>query len=152
MPSPMATTTFAIRPARPDDAAALAELATQLGYPTSAEELAERLPSVTSHAEAAVLVASDGQDRPLGWLHVELKRSLVAPLAAQVMGLVVDERHRSAGVGAELLNRAEAWAAARGSRELLVATRVTRERAHRFYRRQGYELLKTSHIFHKELA
>ncbi len=87
----------------------------------------------------------------IGWLHVQLKHSLTSPLAAQVMGLVVDERHRSGGVGGALLEAAEAWARARGCRDLLVATRVTRERAHAFYRRHGYGLLKTSHMFTRRL-
>jgi GNAT superfamily N-acetyltransferase len=145
------TTAYAIRPATADDAARMAELATQLGYPTTPSQLAMRLRALAALPDAAILVATDAVDRPLGWIHVELKPSLLAPLAAQVMGLVVDEARRGAGIGAELLNRAEAWATDRGCRELLVATRVTRERAHRFYRRQGYELLKTSHIFHREL-
>jgi hypothetical protein len=34
----------------------------------------------------------------------------------------------------------------------VVATRVTREDAHRFYQRAGYELDKTSHIFGKPLT
>jgi GNAT superfamily N-acetyltransferase len=148
----VATTAYAIRPATADDAPRLAELATQLGYPTTQRELAARLRALDALPDAAILVATDADERPVGWIHVELKASLLAPLAAQVMGLVVDEARRGAGIGAELLNRAEAWATDRGCRELLVATRVTRERAHRFYRRQGYDLLKTSHVFHKELA
>lgn len=148
----MVTTAYAIRPATADDAARMAELATQLGYPTTPSQLAMRLRALSPRPDAAILVATDADDRPIGWIHVELKPSLLAPLAAQVMGLVVDEAQRGAGIGAELLNRAEAWATDRGCRDLLVATRVTRERAHRFYRRQGYELLKTSHVFHRELV
>lgn len=148
----MVTIAYAIRPATADDAARLAELATQLGYPTTPSELAMRLRALGAPSDTAILVATDADDRPIGWIHVELKPSLLAPLSAQVMGLVVDEARRGAGIGAELLNRAESWATDRGCGELLVATRVTRERAHRFYRRQGYELLKTSHVFHKELV
>jgi hypothetical protein len=29
---------------------------------------------------------------------------------------------------------------------------VARERAHRFYERQGYDLIKTSHVFEKRLV
>ncbi|HEX6127847.1 MAG TPA: GNAT family N-acetyltransferase [Candidatus Limnocylindria bacterium] len=148
----MATTAFAIRPATADDADRLSELATQLGYPTTPSELAMRVRALAALPDAAILVATDADDRPIGWIHVGLKPSLLAPLSAQVMGLVVDEARRGVGIGAQLLNRAEAWATDRGCGELLVATRVTRERAHRFYRRHGYELLKTSHIFHKELV
>jgi GNAT superfamily N-acetyltransferase len=148
----MATRTATVRPARPDDAPALAALAGQLGYPSHAQDVRERLPEVTANSDATVLVAGDGPGETVqGWIHVELKRSLLAPLAAQVMGLVVDEGRRSEGIGATLLEAAEGWARERGCHHMLVATRVTRERAHGFYRRSGYALLKTSHIFEKGL-
>lgn len=144
-------TTRAIRPPRGADAASLADLSSQLGYPVSADELAERLAVVGANDHAAVRVATDASDRAIGWIHVELKRTLVAPLTAQVMGLVVAEGDRGAGVGRGLLAAAEEWAAARGCRQMLVGTRVTRERAHRFYTREGYTLQKTSHFFEKTL-
>jgi GNAT superfamily N-acetyltransferase len=143
--------TVALRPPRSGDAAALAELSGQLGYPVEPADLTERLAAVVANPDAAVLVAADGADRAIGWIHVELKRSLVAPLSAQVMGLVVDDAARSRGIGRDLLNAAEAWAAERGCRRMLVGTRVTRERAHRFYERAGYAVSKTSYVFEKEL-
>jgi GNAT superfamily N-acetyltransferase len=145
------TTTLAIRPPRSQDTAALADLSGQLGYPVGADELEARLAAVQGNDHAAVLVATDAGDGPIGWVHVELKRTLVAPLTAQIMGLVVDAEARSGGVGHVLLRAAEAWAAARGCRHLLVGTRVSRERAHRFYEREGYALMKTSHFFEKAL-
>jgi len=129
----------------------LAALSGQLGYPVGTDELADRLRAVGAQDQAAVLVAADADDRPLGWIHVEMKRTLVAPLSAQVMGLVVEDATRSAGIGRELLRSAEAWAAARGCRRMLVGTRVTRERAHRFYQREGYAVEKTSYFFEKPL-
>jgi hypothetical protein len=35
---------------------------------------------------------------------------------------------------------------------MTVSSRVTREGAHRFYVREGYELSKTSHVFAKPLV
>jgi hypothetical protein len=35
---------------------------------------------------------------------------------------------------------------------MTVSSRVTREGAHRFYLREGYELSKTSHVFAKPLV
>ena len=116
------------------------------------DELSARLGTVSSNEHAAVLVAADADDRPVGWIHVELRRTLVAPLSAQVMGLVVDDAARSGGVGRELLRSAETWAVERGCRRMLVGTRVTRERAHRFYQREGYAVEKTSYFFEKELG
>lgn len=147
----MGTAVAAIRPARSEDAGRMADLAGQLGYPLGADELAARLPGVIASGESAVLVAADERDVPRGWIHVDIKRTLLAPLSAQVMGLVVDEAVRNGGIGASLLEHGEAWARERGCELMLVGTRVTRERAHRFYRRQGYELLKTSHFFEKPL-
>ena len=129
----------------------MAELAGQLGYPLAVDELAARLPAVGASDADIVLVAVDERDLAAGWIHVEIKRTLLAPLSAQVMGLVVDEGARSRGIGARLLEQGEAWARGRGCSLILVGTRVTRERAHRFYRRQGYDLLKTSHFFEKRL-
>jgi GNAT superfamily N-acetyltransferase len=80
-----------------------------------------------------------------------MRRTLVEPISALILGLVVGEGHQSAGIGAQLLGAAERWARARGCRRLVVATRVTRERAHRFYAREGYEVSKTSYFLTKAL-
>jgi GNAT superfamily N-acetyltransferase len=139
-----------VRPPMPSDAVALAALAGELGYPTSAEGLLGRLAAL--HAtDAAVFVATDLADVPTGWCHVEMRRTLVEPMSALIVGLVIGEGHRSAGIGAELLDAAERWARARGCKQLVVATRITRERAHRFYAREGYELNKTSYFLTKAL-
>jgi len=142
----------AVRAPRDRDLDAMADQAGQLGYPVEPDELRRRLAGVAAKDDAAVLVATDPQDRAIGWLHVELKRTLVAPLTAQIMALIVDERVRGGGVGRELAAAADAWALARGCQRLMVATRVPRERAHRFYLREGFSLDKTSHIFEKRLA
>jgi len=134
------------------DAAAVADLATQLGYPTAEPDMARRIGQVATPGDrAALLVAVDDEDRPLGWAHVELRQTLVAEPAAQLMALVVGDGARNRGLGRDLLAAVEAWAIARGSQTLLVATRVTRTDAHRFYRREGFALNKTSHIFEKPL-
>ena len=139
-----------VRPPMPSDAAALAALAGELGYPTSAEVLLGRLAALHP-TDAAVLVATDAADVPTGWCHVEMRRTLVEPMSALIVGLVIGEGNRSAGIGSELLAAAERWTRARGCQRLVVATRITRERAHRFYAREGYELNKTSYFLTKVL-
>ena len=140
-----------LRPPLPGDAPALAALAGELGYPATAEALLGRLAALDS-TDAAVIVATDERDVPTGWCHVELLRTLVEPLSALILGLVIGEGHRSEGIGAELLAAAERWARARGCEQLVVATRITRERAHRFYAREGYEVAKTSYFLVKRLG
>jgi GNAT superfamily N-acetyltransferase len=139
-----------LRPPLPSDAPELAALAGELGYHTDPEALLGRLASL-SPTDAAVIVATDADDSPVGWCQVELFRSLVEPLSALIVGLVVGEGHRSEGIGVALLAAAERWARARGCRRMLVATRITRERAHRFYWREGYGVNKTSYFLDKPL-
>ena len=52
--------------------------------------------------------------------------------------LVVDERVRSRGYGARLLDRLRAEGRAQGCSEMQLISRVTREQAHRFYFREGF--------------
>jgi GNAT superfamily N-acetyltransferase len=139
-----------VRPPLPGDAPILAALAGELGYPTDAESLLGRLAALHP-TDAAVLVSTDPDDLPTGWCHVEMRRTLVEPMSALIAGLVIGEGHRSAGIGAALLAAAEAWARARGCQRMVVATRITRERAHRFYAREGYEVSKTSYFLTKPL-
>lgn len=142
-----------IRPARPADAGALAPLTAQLGYPVEEAEQAERLADLLADPDDhAVLVVVDEADRPIGWAHVERQRILEASRNAVLMGLVVDEEHRSTGVGSTLLRAAEEQALGWGCRTMVVRSRVSRERAHRFYAREGYRLWKTSHVFEKRLG
>jgi GNAT superfamily N-acetyltransferase len=140
-----------IRPARPDDATALADLTTQLGYPSTPGDLTERMVPLLGAADHLVLVATDAQDRPIGWIHVTIEVGLEHAPTAGIHGLVVDEGHRSDGIGAALLAAGEHWAAQRGLDRMTVRSRVARERAHRFYEREGYALEKTSRVYVKRL-
>jgi len=140
-----------IRAARPVDAPALAPLCGQLGYPADAAAVARRLQDIAAHDAGVVLVAEhDGAI--CGWAHVDPERSLVLEPRCQLAGLVVDEGHRDAGIGAVLLRAAEAWTVANGFSELAVRSNVVRERAHRFYQREGYVEKKRQAVFAKGLA
>jgi predicted N-acetyltransferase YhbS len=146
------TTTVRIRPMRPTDAPRAAELTTQLGYPSNADEMSRRLDELARHPRAAALVAVDEADVPIGWIQVDCTPSLAVSDTAHIGGLVVDEAHRSGGIGQALLEAGEAWAREQGARTMTVASRIVRKGAHRFYQREGYEQLKTSHIFAKPLV
>ena len=140
-----------IRPATLDDVAAMVDLNRQLGYPTTESELRTRLEPILASAGDAVLIAV-GDTRPIAWVHVAIERTLEATDVAVLRGLVVDEAHRSGGVGVALLTAAEAWASQHGCVAVTVRSRVARERAHRFYEREGYVHVKTSHVFTKPLV
>jgi GNAT superfamily N-acetyltransferase len=137
---------------RLDDAEAVAELTTQLGYPVDGQAQAARIADLLEdEANHAAFVAADTTDRPIGWSHVMRQRYLEGDATATIMGMVVGEGNRSAGIGAELLAACEAWARGIGCVRMTVRSRITRERAHAFYQRHGYNIEKTSLVFRKAL-
>jgi GNAT superfamily N-acetyltransferase len=138
-----------IRGARPSDAARLAELSGQLGYPASRAEIVQRMKRMRPARHAIFVAESESGVR--GWLHVSVTPLLEVPLRAEVNGLVVDENARSQGAGAKLLAAAERWAKARDCESMSVRSNVVRERAHAFYLRNGYEHYKTQKAFRKVL-
>ena len=141
-----------IRRARLADADAIAELSGQLGYPAGPAEMRQRLAKLLNHNRAGrVLVAEAASGRVIGWVHVSINPLLEVPLRAEVNGLVVDDSNRGSGAGAELLTAAEKWARERGCKSMSVRSNVTRERAHAFYERNGYQHYKTQKAFRKTL-
>ncbi len=136
-----------IREAIVSDAAALAALSTQLGYPAQPGEAAERLSALGT---GAVLVAEDA-GAILGWIHVCDIRFFQSPPFAEIGGLVVDEAARGRGVGKLLVEAAVGWAAEQGYGRLRVRSNVVREDAHRFYEREGFRRVKTQAVFDRKL-
>lgn len=140
-----------VRPAKTSDAKRIAELSGQLGYPANTSEISGRLTKVKRAPQHAVLVAELTLHRVIGWVHVSVEPRIEVELRAEVNGLVVADGERSRGAGALLLRSAENWARARGCRNMSVRSNVLRERAHRFYVRNGYEHYKTQKAFRKKL-
>ena len=140
-----------IRSATLDDAAQLADLCTQLGYPAAAADMRRRLARLLPDERHAVLVAARPDGHVVGWIHVLAWDLVVEEALAEVAGLVVDEGCRDQGVGRRLLQQAEQWARARGCRAVHLRSNVVRQAAHAFYRRLGYESYKTQLAFRKAL-
>ena len=136
-----------IREATASDAAVLAALSTQLGYPAQPEEAAERL----SALGAGALLVAEEDGSVLGWIHVCGIRFFQSPPFAEIGGLVVDEAARGRGVGRLLLEAAVRWAAEQGYGKLRVRSNVVREDAHRFYEREGFQRVKTQAVFDRRL-
>jgi len=140
-----------IRPAGSADLPAVAKLCGQLGYPDEVPAIGARLATLLAEPRHAVLVAERTGQGIVGLIHVYTDTWLVLGETAEIGGLVVAEGFRGDGTGARLLCEAERWAAARGCARLFVRTNAVRERAHRFYERQGYTLLKTQRIYTRAL-
>ncbi len=140
-----------IRRAQGADAAEMARLAGELGYPLSSAEMARRLAVLLPDERHYVVVAQRGE-KLLGWMHVERRCSLEGGDRAELMGLVVDSTARRRGLGRELVDVAENWTLAQGLSSLTVRSNAAREHAHPFYESLGYSRSKTQHVYTKAVT
>lgn len=137
-----------IREATAADAAALAALCTQLGYPAQPGEAVERLAAL---GPAGIVLVAEENGAVLGWIHVCGIQFFQSPPFAEIGGLVVDEAARGKGVGRLLVAAAVRRAAEQGYGKLRVRSNVIREDAHRFYEREGFRRVKTQAVFDRKL-
>lgn len=128
----------AVRSVTPADAGGLARLLTQLGYPSTEEDVLIRLEYWTAEPHSEVLVA-DHDDRPVGCLSVHAVPYFERTGRwARIESVVVDEALRGTGVGKALLQAAEALAEGWGCLAVEVTSSRHRTGAHAFYQRNGY--------------
>lgn len=139
-----------LREARLDDATEIARLSGELGYPATAVEIATRLTALLDDPAHRISVV-EMAGVLLGWIAVECRMTLESGERAEIVGLVVSEQARRQGVGRMLVEDAETWARALGFVTLVVRSNVLRDASHAFYRRHGYELRKTQHVYAKAL-
>ncbi len=147
-----------IRPARIEDAEALAALSGQLGYPSSRAAVERRLvPLLSQSAHVILLAEANGaspgtQPHVVGWIHGFVKHTIEADPMVELGGLVVDEAWRGHGVGRLLIEAVERWTRSVGCSAVTVRCNAMRERAHAFYQNLGYGAVKTQRVFRKSIA
>lgn len=139
-----------VRRAEAQDAARLAELSGQLGYPATADEIRTRFGKLRRSSGDAVFVGQSGNE-VIGWVHVSVCHLLEVPTRGEINALIVADGQRSKGAGARLLGAAEDWARRKKCEHMSVRSNVIREAAHAFYERHGFEHCKTQKAFRKRL-
>ncbi|QSX40564.1 GNAT family N-acetyltransferase [Shewanella cyperi] len=139
-----------IRVATSEDAAAIALLSNELGYPASAEAIQERLARLLNNSSHKIYVATQ-EDNILGWIACEQRLLLESGEVFEIVGLVVGKAARRKNVGRQLVRAAEQWAEALSARALRVRSNVQRQESHPFYRALGFEKSKTQHTYVKSL-
>jgi GNAT superfamily N-acetyltransferase len=140
-----------IRAVTVGDAEAIAALAGELSYPTTAAEMTQRLTALAASQDDVVLVAIfDGM--VVGWIHVAAIVGVQSPPFAEIRGMVVSEALRSRGIAATLVEAGEEWARARGLTRIRVRSNLMRERTHAFYEGRGYAPAKSQKVFDKALG
>ena len=139
---------ISVRPAVPGDAAALVELAREVGGEEegwilttdawrSPTEERRYLRAVRRHPDAAVFVA-ELEGRLVGRLSLARDPHPASRHVAD-LGLMVDARHRRRGVGKRLLQEAVGWARSSGIVKLELHVFPWNEPALRLYEAFGFE-------------
>jgi GNAT superfamily N-acetyltransferase len=131
-------TAVAVRAARLDDVDQLARLFDQLGHPQTGGTIRRTLANALADPRANVLVADDD-----GALVGAVTCFLVAVVHdsrpwCRITALVVDEAHRSHGIGQMLVKAAEKAARDAECSRIEATSALRRTDAHRFYERLGY--------------
>jgi GNAT superfamily N-acetyltransferase len=135
-----------IRVASISDAAAINVLSHQLGYEMSVAETQEALNNVISGKNDIVYVATIDED-VVGWIHGFVVTSIVSGKYCEIGGLIVNENHRSLAIGKLLVDAIKSWCKEKGITTLKVRSNVKRTRAHRFYEREGFVVIKCQDVF-----
>jgi GNAT superfamily N-acetyltransferase len=138
-----------IRRAIASDAAELARLTSQLGYPASEAAVCARLTRMIDSADDCLLVAEDSSGKLAGWIHGFLSQLLESDYRVEIGGLIVDEKWRRHGIGRQLVRAVEDWAVERGAVELSVRCREERIESHKFYESLLFRHTKTQRAFRK---
>jgi GNAT superfamily N-acetyltransferase len=139
---------FEIRPARQTDAIKLAQLITELGYPSQAGEVWSRIEKMPTETYETLVAVLDGDiagfiglltlpvyehSHPIGW----------------VLALCVSSDRQRQGVGTALVQAAEAHYRGRGVIDVRLHSGLQREDAHEFYEKMGFG--KSGYRFKKKL-
>ena len=128
-----------IRSACLDDSSAIACLMSQLGYPTSSDEMKERLAAIVPDSDCMTFVA-EYQKEVVGVIGVGISYYYEKNgTYGRLLALVVDEKWKGHGIGASLVAEAERWLRERAVGSIVVNSGKQRKDAHRFYERLGYE-------------
>ena len=129
-----------IRNAEQRDAAAIAALVTELGYPATGDDVSQRLKRLAASADAIALVAESTSGKVAGVATGHVLPCLHStPIVAKLTMLVVAADSRQVGVGKQLCAGIERWAQDRGAAKISVTSGLQRSGAHVFYERIGYE-------------
>src|SRR5215470_9034161 len=148
---PSTSSANTVRLARQADCNRIAELADQLGYQCTPEEIEGRLKDMQDPNQYAVFVVELSGGQIAGWIGAYLFRSVETGSQAEINGFIVDHKMRSRGIGRALLHAVEKWARSIGSQTISVRSNINRDKAHRFYEVNNYAYTKTQKEFHKRL-
>ena len=129
----------------------MAELSEQLGYPVEAQEMQMRLQRLLPTHNHLILVAESASE-VVGWTHATEQHVLEVGRYCEILGLIIAADQRGKGIGRQLVDRIERWAAERGLDQITVRSNVLRQESHPFYERLGFIRFRTQHVYRRQIG
>jgi GNAT superfamily N-acetyltransferase len=123
-------------------------LMSELGYPTSYEDMKARFKNISSDSSYCTLLAEvKGEVVGLVGLQKSYMYEKIG-INIRIVAMVVQSDFRGKGIGKHLLSKAESWAKNQGaiSMSLNSGNRSEREGAHLFYQRMGFTAKSTGFV------
>jgi ribosomal protein S18 acetylase RimI-like enzyme len=140
-----------IRRATIRDAAAVARLTRELGYPAPTKVMRARLRAIFASANDLLVVAAKQSGAAVGWLQAHAACIVESGFRVEITGLVVSPAARRKGVGRALVAEAERWAKSLSAEAIVVRSNAKRVASHSFYPALGYLSTKTQVVYRKAL-
>jgi GNAT superfamily N-acetyltransferase len=130
--------TINLHKAKPEDAAAVADLLQQMGYPVTPPEVETRIERFSE--PGYLLLIAKNENNTVGFiaLHVYHVLHLPAP-EGRIVSFCVDQKIRGNGVGTNLLNEAEHYFKQNGCYKIVLNSNLKRTDTHQYYLNRGYE-------------
>lgn len=128
-----------------NDLASIQALSGQLGYAATGEELAKRFQQLQALRPTLFVYLESGA--VMGFIHLEKTHGLVEADRVTIKALVVDQEFRLEGIGKALIQFSKEWGKTYGLDTISLSCNILSEEAHAFYKREGFNLKKSSHIF-----
>jgi GNAT superfamily N-acetyltransferase len=150
--TPDVPTAFKVRAAVDADAAPIAALSRELGYPAETKTIRERIGRILPRDDQRLLVAEGEDGEVLGWLQAHSSDVLESGFRVEIIGMVVSEKVRRKGVGRALVAQAETWATEISAGTIVVRSNSKRVESHLFYPALGYIPSKTQMVYRKPTA
>jgi GNAT superfamily N-acetyltransferase len=140
---------FKVRAATEADAAPIAALSRELGYPEETGTMRDRLRRILPRDDHRVYVAERGGGGVCGWIQAHSSDVLEYGFRVEITGLVVSGEMRRHGVGRSLVAQAEKWASEISAGTIVVRSNAKRVESHEFYPALGYIASKTQVVYRK---
>jgi GNAT superfamily N-acetyltransferase len=137
---------ISIRSVQIADAADVARLSAQFGYPAVETDVRAWL-SLLLDSKADWVWVAMGDGRILAWIQATAMFRMESGKFLEITGLVVDESVRSLGIGGRMVLHVKEFGKASGFERLVVRSNISRIRAHQFYLKLGFAERKQQKVF-----